>query len=498
MDHRISKTGFVTGWQCLKAIWLRTHRKDLIPDVTEEQQAKFDMGKEVDILSRDLKPGGILCYDATVDSLDAGISRTRQLVKEGVEVLYEPVVVQDGALIIGDILFREGNGWALWEVKSSGELKKEHFYDVAYQVMVLRDAGWKIEDAAVVIADKTYVRGEEIDVSGLFHIESVYDRVIAMQEEVRRLWKAQLEVLSRREHQPEVSIGPQCKSPHKCDFKSMCWAHLPFPSVLNVSRISKKGFALHDQGIVEIKDIPEGFPLTSNQQIEVDSTVRNKPHIDTDSIRNFLEEISYPVGFMDFETIDNAIPIYVGSRPFQKIPFQFSMHIAASPSDLSSDDLPHHEFLGEPEEDPREAFIDQLIEVSSGLSSILVYNMSFEDGRLKELKEAFPAKSTAIQSIRDKLIDLYDPFKNHWYYHPDMNGSASIKSVLPVFAPELSYQHLAISDGKAAGRAYLRLNAESSAQERDRVRQALLAYCRLDTWGMVVLLRGLRELVSVG
>ena len=329
-----------------------------------------------------------------------------------------------------------------------------------------------------------------MNVTELFTIKSVYNQVLEflprIQNEVRRL-KSVIESLEI----PQKDIGPHCSVPYDCDFKGTCWKHIPDYSVFNISILNKsKKFDLYHQGVITLDQIDlNNTSFNSNQILQVQSEVDGTTHIDKDQIRNFTNELSYPLYFLDFETMGPAVPKYNGSRPYQQLVFQYSLHI----QETSNSEVIHKEYLADPTEDPRIGFIDQLIQDCGTSGDILVYNIGFERGKLNDLIEVFPKYSNELGGVVNRLKDLMIPFQQKWYYTPEMRGSYSIKYVLPALVPELSYNDLDIKEGGTASNTFLSMVNGTFEGDVEETRRQLLEYCKLDTFAMVKILEKLRQ-----
>ena len=285
---------------------------------------------------------------------------------------------------------------------------------------------------------------------------------------------------------PQVDIGNHCTDPYDCDFKGTCWKHIPEYSVFDISRLNKdKKFDLYNQGVLTLDQIDLGqIDLNPNQVLQVQSEVNGTSHIDIEEIRNFTNVLNYPLYFLDFETIGPAVPKYNGSRPYQQLVFQYSLHI----QETSESEIEHREYLADPSQDPRIGFIKQLIQDCGSSGDIIVYNIGFEKGKLKDLIEVFPEYSNELRGIVNRLKDLMIPFQQKWYYTPEMKGSYSIKSVLPALVPELSYNDLDIKEGGTASNTFLSMVNGTFEVDIEETRRQLLEYCELDTFAMVKIL----------
>ena len=288
---------------------------------------------------------------------------------------------------------------------------------------------------------------------------------------------------------PQKEIGPHCSDPYDCDFKGTCWKHIPDYSVFNISRLNKdKKFDLYNQGVITLDDIDlSQTDLNPNQLLQVQSEVNGTTHIDIEEIRNFTNGLIYPLYFLDFETIGSAVPKYNGSRPYQQLVFQYSLHIQETLTSV----IEHREYLADPTKDPRIGFIEQLIQDCGSSGDILVYNIGFERGKLNDLIDVFPEYSNELLGIVNRLKDLMIPFQQKWYYTPEMKGSYSIKYVLPALVPELSYNDLDIKEGGTASNTFLSMVNGTFAGDVEETRNQLLEYCKLDTFAMVKILEKL-------
>ncbi len=290
---------------------------------------------------------------------------------------------------------------------------------------------------------------------------------------------------------PDIEIGEQCSSPYECPLIE-CWDFLPEANVFDLYGSKKKSFELFEQGIYSFKDIPDDFILNGKQKIQKDCDTFGKPYINKAAIRQFLNTLQYPLYYMDFETFSSAIPQFDGTRPYQQIPFQFSLHVV----DEDNATARHYSFLADSTNDPRNEFIDSLKNVLGNSGSIVVYNQGFEKGVLRALANVFPEYDEWVESLNGRIIDLLAPFRSFHYYHPKQKGRASIKNVLPVLTGK-GYEGLNISDGMNASLAFLYVISNNvSEDERMKVMDDLEKYCALDTEGMIWIVDKLKELIK--
>jgi hypothetical protein len=472
----LSKSQFTRGLQCHKSLWLFKNRRELRAEPDASLQARFDAGTDVGILAQQLFPGGMaLEYNSGISH---NIKTTQKLVRSGAQTIYEATFRHDNVLAMVDILHKGPDGWELYEVKSSSETKDIFINDTAIQYYVVAGSGIRVSRVFLVHLNNQYTRVGELDLHELFTIDDVTDLTLNRQTDIPELLAAMRQSLEGDE--PDIDIGPYCTEPYDCDFMPYCWKHIPECSIFDIANLRKnRKFALYYGNILHMEEIPPDFSLSDTMQIQVEAEVTGKEFINIPNIREFLSTIREPLGFLDFETFMEPVPSFDYQKPYQQIPFQYSLHI------LADDKLSQHEFLGQPDEDPRRAFIEKLLVDSRHCRTILVYNQAFEIARLQEIARDFPEFTTDIELLLARITDLMVPFRNRDYYVRAMCGSHSIKSVLPALVPDMSYNNLAIADGEAAMLTYARLAKIRSQEEIDKVRQDLLEYCRLDTLAMV-------------
>jgi hypothetical protein len=481
--HVLSKSTFLRGCQCPKSLYLYKYEPKLRSAITEPQQAIFDRGTSVGELARQLFPGGTDASPESPYKYQESVVLTKELIKQGVTILYEAAFQYDGVLAAIDILVKKNGKWRAYEVKSSTEVKDVNILDASLQYYVITKAGVKLSDISIVHLNNEYVRKGRLKLNQLFTEESVYDEVRENQPFVAEKID-ELKRVIKMKSVPDIGIGPHCMDPYGCDFMEHCWSHVPEPSVFDIAnlRMNKK-FELYGQGIVTFKQVERQGVLNERQQQQVTFHLKKKSHIDKAGLKEFLKSLAYPLSFLDFETFGPAVPLYDWSRPYQQIPFQYSLHCLAK----KNASLQHHEFLAEPNGDPRIPFMENLLAQLTSAGDILTYNQSFEISRLNELAEVFPKYAKHLHRVTARIKDLMAPFRDRLYYTHTMQGSYSIKAVLPALVPDLSYDSLAIGNGNDASLAFERMVLDP-AGDHVALRKALLEYCGLDTLGMVKVL----------
>jgi hypothetical protein len=492
----LSKSLYTRGIQCSKSLWLKKYSPEVLTPPDDTALTRFETGNIVGDLACALFPNGReIPY---MEKNFAGMAElTREWMDEGLEYLYEATFIHDGVVVMVDVLRVTPDGIEIYEVKSSSEVKDIYLHDVSIQRYVIESLGHTVTNCYVVHIDTSYVRGDDLDLSALFTIADVNETVEALMSGLP-VKLAEFEAhLADRENEPTIEIGKHCKTPYECDAMHYCWKvqrSIPDYSVFNIFNLgSKNQVELYNQGIVRIEEIPDSYKMTPIQQQKVDNWKSQRTYIDRDAINEFLSTLTFPVYHLDFETFQQAVPQWSGISPYQQIPFQYSLHIEHIDGTLE-----HREFLAPAGADPRYALAQQLTQDIPDNVTVLAYNMSFEKGVIDKLALSFPDLSEHLIRIIPNLHDLMVPFQKGYYSVPAMNGSYSIKYVLPALVPEMvhAYKELdGVQNGGEAMNAYAGL-AMMEVQEQERIRRALLEYCKLDTLAMVKVHQKLREVIQ--
>jgi hypothetical protein len=482
---RISKSQYLKGVRCPKMLWLYRHRPDLAPEISESQQYLFDTGTEVGILAQKCFEGGFEITEPYYKT-DLAIKSTQKAIRDGKKCIFEATACSDdGAFSRIDILKKvEGTDvWDLIEVKSATEVQDYYLDDIALQRYAFSNAGYNIRKSKLMHIDNEYVRYGRLDPDKLFKIEDCTDLIIDRMTEVKITVRDLLTVLNTKK-EPEVAIGNHCRDPFECDYIPYCWQGIPDYSVYTVFR-GRKREELLAQEIIEISSIPDNFELTDRQHTDVSAYKTSEIYCDSDAIREFLELLEYPLYYLDYEAIWPAVPLFDRSSPYQQIPFQFSLHIQKQKGAAPE----YVEFLHTQVSDPRPELIKALIAKCGDKGSVVVYNQAYESRINDELGRDFPVNRSDLENINARMVDLLVPFRSRYLYHPQMKGSASLKSVLPAFVPEMSYDDLEISDGEMASIRYLScIKNIVPDEEKQKIFSNLKMYCCRDTLAEVKLL----------
>jgi len=498
---KLSKSLYTRGLQCIKSLWLKKYNENVLAGPDEFLKSIFATGNRVGDEACNLFPGGKeVPYENT--TFQEKIALTQQWLDEGIDTIYEATFEYDDVLVMVDILHKNSEGkFEIYEVKSSSwnakkKLKdiEKYIHDVSIQYYVLKGLGYEIQSCSITMLNSEYVFEKELELSKLFVHVDVTKEAIALQEDIPTYLKTFKRALENKETEPDISIGLHCTKPYKCDAYDYCWREqqkIPEYSVFNIFNMGKKPLALFNQGVVAIEDIPED-QLSDKQKFKVDAWIQKATIVNKEAIIAFLEQLRYPLYHLDFETYMDAIPQFNNQRPYQQIPFQYSLHVEHGDGGLE-----HKEFLGKEGTDPREEFIKQMINDIPQDACVLVYNENFEKTRIKELAQDFPKYSDALMNIHKNIFDLAEPFRNQDYYDYTLKGRFSIKLVMPLMAPHMedAYKKLElVQNGGDAMNVFPKLSTEYK-DEVGKYRKALLAYCHLDTLAMVEVLKSLKERV---
>ena len=485
----LSKSKYCLFWQCPKQLWLDKYKPEArITDAAT--QARFDAGNDVGDLAMGLfgpyvevttkKPDGSL-------DLPAMIQRTEEELTAGTSAICEASFSYNWLYCAVDLLRKTEDGWAIYEVKSSTHPESQVYAaDIAYQKYVLEHCGINVTGTYLVTINSGYVRGEELDLQSLFQITDLSATVAAEYVNVEANLK-RAEVVLNSDIEPDIDLSEACNAPYNCGYWDYCTRGLPSPSVFDLYRLSfAKKIGYYRDGIVSFSDLQASAKIKNKTQLrQIDFVLNDRgTYTEVEKIREFLATLSYPLYFLDFETMQPAVPPYPGTKPYAQIPFQYSLHYI----EVEGGELQHKEFLAESGPDPRRAIAEQLCNDIPEDVCVTAYNKSFECTRLKELASLFLDLSEHLLNIADHIVDLLVPFSSGYYYNRAMGGSFSIKSVLPAIFPdnsELDYHNLeGVHNGSEAMDVFPKIK-DMTPEEQLSSRQNLLEYCKLDTYAMV-------------
>ena len=488
----ISKSKYCRGVQCPKMLWMDLHMPEKAEDVLSE--TVMANGNMVGELAREY----FGAYELVPFDYQKQVmaDKTAELMKAGTENIAEAAFYVDGLYCAVDILHRDGDGYDIVEVKSSTHVSDIYLEDMSFQYYVLQRCGVPVKKVCILYLNSHYVRRGPLELDKLFILED-YTEIAQKKASVVADNIAVFRDYIRNEEEPEKDIDVCCASPYDCAYYNYCSRHLPSPSIFNVKRLSAaKKYEYYHQGVVSYQDIIEKQPPLGPKQLkQVESEYFSRAdEIRPKAIKSFLNKLRYPLYHLDFETFQQAVPLYDGLSPYDQIPFQYSLHIEQEDGTLE-----HREFLAQEGTDPRRAVAEHLCADIPTDVCVLAYNMRFERSVLQSLADFFPDLAEHLLTVRENIQDLMIPFQNQDYYSRAMQGSYSIKYVLPALCPgdpELDYHALdGVHNGGEASAAFADL-PNHTPEEIAVIRKNLLAYCGLDTLAMVKVLEKLKECVK--
>jgi len=490
---KLSKSNYMEGLKCQKRLWYKTHEPDLGEPPTPYEQRIMDGGTEVGIFAQKLFPGGKL-IQAPYWDLKGAAEEIRHLMAENEPFIYEAAAVTKEGICRVDILKKvpgQKDVWDIYEVKAAKGHYPPYLDDIAYQKHVFETAGITIRKCFLVHINPDFKKNGEIKPKKFFSVVELTDEVEKRMPLVPESAAPSFKTLGLSTA-PSIEIGNHCESGGKCPFFDQCHVTgkdtiYKLPNRKNLIPI------LEARNIFHIKDIPKDVELNAKQEKVVEAVKTMKPIIDREAIKAHLDELVYPIYYLDFETVSSPLPFFEGSSPYGDEGFQYSLHIQKKKGGKTS----HHYFLGEGKGDERRQLAESLLEKIGPEGSIVAYNIGFEIGVIKRLAHVFPDLAKSLLAMPPRFWDLMSPFQAGDYMHPDFGSRYSIKIVLPALIPELAYSDLPINDGGTASITFMdQLAGKLSKKEWARARDGLLKYCHLDTLAMVRLVEHLYGVVK--
>jgi hypothetical protein len=488
----LTKSRYIAGMQCLRRLWLLVNQPP--PYETPEPGSPLDIGQQIGLKAHLLFPGGVLIDEAPWAHTSAGARTIALMADASTPAIFEAAFEHDGIRVRVDVLERLPDGsWGLREVKSSTRPKDHHLDDIALQTHVIRGAGVTVSSIELVHVNNVYVRGQDgIDWRAYFARVDVGSDVGARLAEIPSRLPAMRECLAN-EKAPSIEPGRQCSSPYGCDYWDQCTTGKPADWIIRLPRLSEANAAeLKALGVEAVSAIPAEFPLTDKQSVIRETIVSGRPFI-SDDLPRLLTAFGPPACYLDFEAMAPPIPLYQGTRPYQTLPFQWSLHEIDGVGRLG-----HLEFLADGADDPRREFAETLIAALGRSNSPIIVYSSYEKSRLRDLAEVFPDLRSSLEAVIDRLADLL-PVVRQAVYLQAFDFSFSIKTVGPALCPDFGYEDLdGVADGLAAAGAFLQIagGAVVNADEIARLRRQLLAYCERDTLAIVKAHAALLELAG--
>ncbi len=491
----LSKSRYCKAVQCKKIIWLKKHKPEHA--IQKAKDTVLNNGTAVGQLAKGLF--GKYEDIEFNENLDIMIKQTQELLNNKPNIITEASFNYNNNFCSVDILKNNLDGIEIYEVKSSTEISEIYLDDVAYQYDILNNLGFNIKKACIVYINNKYIRQEELDLNKLFNIEDVTEIAKSKQQEIKKnINELNKYMEENKENEPKDDIGIKCFKPYECEFWEYCTKKLPKPNVFDIKggmHLDKK-FEKYYEGKISFEDLQnENLNPKYLEQIEFElNDLQSK--IDKEEIKEIMKSLKYPLYFLDYETYQVAIPEINGTKPYQQLPFQYSLHIIKE----EGAEIEHREFLADiNDKDFIRHFAESLIKDIPDNGSVIIYNKAFEPARNREIAKMYPDLEDELERINRNMIDFLEPFKQRKYYTKEMQGSASIKYVLPALYPndpELDYHNLpVVHNGGEASEAFLSLK-EKSKEEQEKIRQGLLVYCKLDTYAMVKIWMKFNEIIK--
>jgi CRISPR/Cas system-associated exonuclease Cas4 (RecB family) len=497
MEKTITKSDFLRYLECPSYLWFFKKKREVLQDqeLSDFEQELVENGKVVESWARKLFPVGILVESRE----EAAVRETHELLEAKTTTIFQATFQAEDLYAMVDILEWDESGqyWIINEVKASsahGEKKEEHLNDAAFQFLVLKKAGYKVGRVNLMELNKEFRKHGEMNPHELLQRTDITEQIHEMEQGILQMIPVIKELLERAEEPHSCDCIYKSRSNH-CPAFQYLYPDVPESSVHDIIRIgnSKKTLrGLIDAKHYAIADIPEDFKLSKTQRNHVDVTQKNIPSIDLEEIQKRLQELIYPLYFLDYETFPAAVPIYDGCSPYQQVPFQYSLYVQKEPGS----ELEHYEYLHtDLDSHPMKGLSEALMKAIGKEGSIIVWNKKFEGGCHDDIADLFPEKAEVFQNYNQRFFDLMEIFSEQIYLHPEFEGGYSIKVVLPVLVPELSYSNLEIRDGSMAMNGWKKMMFETKdEQEKEKIKKDLLEYCKLDTFAMVKILDALRNL----
>jgi hypothetical protein len=494
----ITKTDYLEYTFCRKNLWLKKHKPEIFKDLelSDFEKKIIEEGNIADVEARNLFPDGIL-----VDSQGRyAITDTNKYLKNKERVIFQATFFEDDFYIRADILVYnlKLDAYELYEVKASNDIKRKapnnYINDLAFQKNVIEKSGIKIFKSGVIHLNKNYRKKGKIDHNKLFVIADINDEVKEAQEKV----KNEMEDIKRYLSMPEEKEC-QClyrgRSNH-CTSFSYSNPEVPDYSVHDINRIGsnkKLLYDLMDRRIFKLEDIDRPDMLTGAKKAQYDAYMSKKAIVDKDEIAEILSKLKFPLQFFDYEGFISAIPVFDDFGPYEQVPFQYSLHIMQEDGGID-----HKEFIiSETKSDLTQSLVKQMIKDIDSSKSTIVWHMDYEKNRNKKLAKLHPEYKNFLEEMNDNIFDLKTIFSKNYYVDHRFKGSASIKNVLPVLIPELSYETLNIRKGDQASERWEKMiHQDTSKEEKEKIRNDLLEYCQLDTWAMVKIYNYLIKIIK--
>jgi hypothetical protein len=484
--RNLSKSRIIAFRQCPKRLWLELHKPELRDDSASE--VVFKIGYQVGDIARTIYDPEGTGVTIDIEALGHGeaLARSAALLAQGHSPVFEAGMSIEGALAYADVMLPDlSNGtlrWRMIEVKSSTSVAPYHQDDIAVQSYIAVSSGVRISSVSVAHINNAFVYQGNGDYRGLLQEADLTEEALSRGDEVK-LWIAEAQLVAALAEEPEIGTGAHCTKPFTCGFCGYCnrdtaLPDFPLKSLPNLHFRKREQFEA--DRYEDLRDVPDNL-LNHLQRRVKQCSMTGETFFDAEGAAADLTSLGFPAYFLDFETVSFAVPIWKGTRPYQQIPFQFSLHRLDEAGNLV-----HDAFLDLTGTNPSATLAQSLIDQCGQEGPVFAYNASFETTRIRELAARFPELANCLNSIIERVVDLLSVAKKR-YYHPSQQGSWSIKAVLPALCPELSYTQLdGVKNGNMAVEVFKEAINPATTQERKlEIEHQLLEYCNLDTYAMV-------------
>jgi hypothetical protein len=500
----LTKTDYLNWLTCPGFAWVIRHRPEQAPPEDDTARRKLLAGSLIESLARTRFPGAVVI---DTDDPDAAVLATEEALTGGARVIFHATLRSgNGLLAEADALIHTDDGWHLLGIKSSAAdplkpngLVRKHLPELAFAVQALEAAGIPIARGSLLHVDRRYRRNGAVDVDALLTQTDVTAALAASREDAARDIARALTDL----RDPGTPAACEClrtTRANRCGLFHHFHPHIPdYDTIYHISGIHRSTLLpAVDRGIVRLVDWPDDLPLAPKQRRQVDLARSGREIVATDKLAAFLGRLRYPLHFLDYETFQHPVPIWEGHAPQQQVPFQYSLHI------VEEDGAVHHRehLCATRGENPVPGLVARLAEDMRPHGSVIVWNKAFEASRNAEMAALMPDREPFLSGVNRRMVDLADVVSKGWWLHPAFGGRWSLKSVLPVAAPDLRYDDLEISEGGSASERWTQCMIDDPSPLSDSEREATLAalrdYCRLDTLAMVRIWRHLRAMPGIG
>lgn len=486
----LSKSTLIRSIQCSKSLYLYKNNFNLRDKPSTVQQQRFDRGHRIGKLAHQLFPNGKDCSPPNPFSYDESIAATKLLVQQQFPIIYEAAFKYNGILVALDILEHKDGKWYAHEVKSSFRISNTYLLDAAIQYYIITKSGVALEDFSIVTIDNEYVLQNELEIPSYFKITSVLEEI---KERIPFVEKTIEDAIATLESStiPEIAIGAHCTKPYPCDFQGYCWSTISKDAVWYLPGISmqeKSNFI--EKGINTIHEIENMDELNSRQKVIIKSFQTQQAHIELEKIESFVASIKFPLFYFDVEAFQPAIPLFKNTKPYDRIPFLYSLHYKEN----EESELQHVSYISPVGDDDRINFIEHFLQATEKEGQILVFNTLMEKNILFKMMNDFPQYKKQILERINRIVDVEIPFKELHYYHPAQQGSFSLKTIGNALLGFDEFAKSAVKDGEEAMAVYNELFYWENKEEVNTKLQQLKTYCQTDTFVLYEIFEQLKKL----